>query len=126
MPTPIASDVRAQVAAYLAGECSLETFYDRFVPATWSVDPADDQELRDLVGEVHLRVAEYTHGDWTEDELRNWLRPLVQQYRALVLLLLSARPPAVRTESTAKVTHLREEGSQPRSERRQYEVAYGK
>ncbi len=125
MPTPTASDVRAQLAAYLAGECSLEAFYDWFVPATWSTDPADDLELWELVGEIHLRVAEHSDGSWTEEELRDHLRPLVRQYRASVFLVPGAHHLSVRTEATPHTIHHREEAPQLRSERRLYEVAYG-
>lgn len=78
MPTPTASDVRAHIAAYLAGECSLDEFCAWLVPATWSVDPAADQELQNIVGEVELRMAEFDHGDWSEEELRAHFARLVR------------------------------------------------
>jgi len=71
-----APEIREHLARYLTGELSLAAFQEWFVPATWELDLADDQ-LRALYGGIELALAEYTNGDWTEDELRLLLRPLL-------------------------------------------------
>lgn len=68
-----------KLACYLAGKTSLQQFDEWFVPAAWNVTPASDPEAADLVGEIYLRVAEYTNGDWDEEELKGLLRPHVNR-----------------------------------------------
>src|SRR5215469_1451233 len=73
-------NIRERLATYLANEISLSEFEDWFFPETWDVDQVDDLALLNLVYGIKLRLAEFSHGDWTEDELRSLLRPFIQQY----------------------------------------------
>lgn len=72
--------IREQLASYLAGKISLRQFEDWFFPETWDVDQFANLFLISLVYGIKLRFAEYSHGDWTEDELRRLLRPFVEKY----------------------------------------------
>ena len=69
--------LRSHLARYLSGADSLRTFDEWFVPATWDVDRAGDQATIDLTYEIILRLAEYSNGDCTEEQLKDLLRPLV-------------------------------------------------
>jgi hypothetical protein len=66
-------DIRERLAAYLASEISLGEFEDWFFSEIWDVDQVDDLDLLSLVYGIKLRLAEFSHGDWTEDELYSLL-----------------------------------------------------
>jgi len=73
-------NIRERLAAYLAQECSLREFEDWFFPETWDVDRLDDLALTNLVYGIKLRLAEFSNGDWTEDEFHSLLRPFIEKY----------------------------------------------
>jgi hypothetical protein len=73
-------NIRERLASYLAKEISLRAFEDWFVPETWDVDQLGDLALMNLVYGIKLRLAEFSHGDWTENELRSLLRPFIEQF----------------------------------------------
>ena len=56
-------------------EISLDEFQSDFVPYAWTIKQDDD--AFDLAGEVELRLAEFTSGHWTVEELRGLLESLV-------------------------------------------------
>ncbi len=62
--------IRHRLRHYLAGRISLTAFRAWFVPATWDVDDRATPRIWNLVSSIKLRMAEYTSGHWTEDELR--------------------------------------------------------
>lgn len=78
------SAIREKLSAYLAKEISLREFEDWFFPETWEADQLDNFSLMDLVYGIKLRLAEFSNGDWTEDELRGWLRPFVERYEVII------------------------------------------
>lgn len=80
MPYSLNFNIRERLAAYLAQECSLQEFEDWFFPETWDVDQAGDLALTNLVYGIKLRLAEFSNGDWTENELRSLLRPFIEKY----------------------------------------------
>ncbi len=75
---PLYLSIRERLAAYVAGRISLHEFEDWFFQKTWDVDKERDPALIDLVYQIKLNWAEFSNGDWTEDELRSMLRPLVE------------------------------------------------
>ncbi len=81
MKHPLELEIRDRLSAYLASEISLQDFEDWFFPKTWDVDKLDDPALLDPVYEIKLNWAEFSNGDWTEEELRSMLRPLVEKYK---------------------------------------------
>lgn len=101
MPSSLDSTIREKLSAYLAKEISLREFEDWFFPETWEVDQPDDFSLINLVYGIKLRLAEFSHSDWTEDELRDWLRPFVESFEVTV----NSTPPRVRVQfSTSSLT----------------------
>lgn len=81
METPAMDQIRAHLAMYLAGDCSLEAFEDWFVPHALSlVEESGDPGADELTYEIELRLAEFSHGDWTEPELKELLHPLAAQH----------------------------------------------
>jgi hypothetical protein len=83
MAQSLESQIRAHLASYVDSKCSLEAFEHWFVPnALSAVEDTDEPDLDQLIYEVELRLAEFSHGDHTEDELKELLQPLAQGQRA--------------------------------------------
>jgi hypothetical protein len=80
MPHSLDYNVREQLADYLAGKISLREFEARFFSETWDIDEIDNTDnqtlidLTNLVYAIKLRLAEFSHRDWTEAELHSMLR----------------------------------------------------
>ncbi len=71
--------IREQLAKYLSHEISLRDFKDWFFSSTWDVDRIGDPVLTDLVYDIKLDLAEFSHGDWTEEELHDLLRSYLEK-----------------------------------------------
>lgn len=81
MAPPFEKKVREAVMRYIAGLVSLRQFQEWFASQTWNVDPvAEAGDLRQLVNEIDLLLAEFSSGHWTEQELKDKLR----EYRRVV------------------------------------------
>ena len=78
MSAELELDIHNHLVRYLSGEISLDEFRDWFDPATWEVDPVGATSASQLAGEVELRLAEFSNGHLTEEDLRAKLRPLVE------------------------------------------------
>lgn len=76
----LASEIRQRLSRYLAQELSLTQFEEWFIPVAWEVSRSDEPDAVDLAGTIKLKLAEFTSGHWTEDELRGQLIPLVTRY----------------------------------------------
>jgi len=70
-----------RLVQYLDGEISLHQFEDWFVPTVWSVSRTTDAGTQALVGEIELRLAEFSNGHWTEAELRTNLEALATSHK---------------------------------------------
>jgi len=68
--------LRENLASYLAGDISLKHFSAFFVTSSWLVERLG--ETREFADEIYLRLAEFSNGDWDEDELKKILRPLLE------------------------------------------------
>ncbi len=77
MPEPTLQDVQRYLANYLNSEISLSQFRDWFDTETWDLDMQPDTSLGQMVGEIELRLAEFTSGHRTEDDLRYHLESLL-------------------------------------------------
>lgn len=77
MNEPTLQDLQSHLADYLAGTSSLPEFRDWFDVETWDLDMQPDEPLGQLVGEIELRLAEFTSGHRTEDDLRYHLESLL-------------------------------------------------
>ena len=82
MTQPLDIQIRGKLADYLAGDISLDELEDWFVPASWNVRQTGTAQAAVLVYEIELRLAEYSNDQWTEDDLRSFLRPLAETYWA--------------------------------------------
>lgn len=96
---PFDLGIREKLAKYLAEEISLSAFQEWFVPRAWNIDKRGEPGAVELVHEIELRLAEFSNGDWTEDELRTQLRPLATHYT----VYMTAAP---RTESSSPITQI--------------------
>lgn len=82
--SPLDVAVRQHLAAYLGSEIDLPAFKQWFVAHTWDVEREGNRSDIALVHDLQLRLIEFSNGDWTEDELRTLLRPVLQTYRAFL------------------------------------------
>jgi hypothetical protein len=96
---PLELEIRTRLSAYVTGKISLREFTDWFFPATWNVHKLGDLSLMDLVGEIELDWAEYTNGDWSEDELREMFKPLATQ--------LTMSPPSMQQQNGTSSRNMR-------------------
>ena len=72
--------MRSWLRRYLAGEVSLAEFAARFTQSEWNLSERDGDAEDELVYEIELRLAEFSNGDWFEQELRDLLRPVANTY----------------------------------------------
>jgi hypothetical protein len=70
-------ELQTHLSRYLSNATSLENFRDWFDDETWGLAAEPESPARQVAGEIELRIAEFTNGHLTEDELRKLLRPLV-------------------------------------------------
>lgn len=77
MPDALDQEIRTWIARYLRGGVSLDAFERWFTPATWDVESTGDAAAQGLAAVVALKLAEFSHGDLSVDELREEFRPLV-------------------------------------------------
>ena len=73
-------ELRQELARYLKGQCTLKDFEDWFVARSWNFSQNSNPSLRKLVSQIELSIAEFSNGDWTENELRQQLRILTTTY----------------------------------------------
>jgi hypothetical protein len=72
------TELRARLGGYLSGKSSLEQFREWFDSETWGLAAEPDSPLRQLAGEIELRIAEFTNRHLAEDEMKAILHPLLQ------------------------------------------------
>jgi hypothetical protein len=72
-------EIRDHLLSYVAGEISLHDFEDWFFAKTWDVDKSGDAALLDLVYQIKLDWAEFSNGDWSEQELRGMFKSLAEK-----------------------------------------------
>jgi len=81
-------EIRDHLLSYLAGEISLHDFEDWFFAKTWDIDKSGDPGLLNLVYQIKLDWAEFSNGDWSEEELRSMLKSLTER--------ITISPPPIR------------------------------
>jgi hypothetical protein len=86
MADSLSQEIDAQLQRYLRGEDSLAEFEAWLVPETWDISPQSDRSAHDLATAITLRIAEFTNGDWTEEELKRALEQLAQTAPAQITL----------------------------------------
>lgn len=78
MDTSLMTELQDRLMAYVSGQITLPQFEEWFVPSTWDAQDTDDTRLIQTRNAVDARIAEYTNRDWTEEELRDLLRPYAE------------------------------------------------
>lgn len=73
-------EMRKQVVRYLARELSIAELQVALAPLAWNADRRADPASAALAHDLDLLLAEFSHGDWSEDEIRQRLRPVVANY----------------------------------------------
>lgn len=72
-------EVYRQLIRYLTNEIPLNEFRNWFDASTWPNDEnPESYRPSDIAGEVELRLAEFSNGHWSEEELRNNFHALVR------------------------------------------------
>lgn len=74
--SPIEKEIREKLSDYLSGTLSIQAFQEWFIPATWNIEKHASENLRKLVYGVELRLAEYTNGHLSPNELKVYLKSL--------------------------------------------------
>jgi hypothetical protein len=90
MLSSIDQDIREMVARYVSGAVSLREFQEWFVPRIWNIDANGDAAGAQLANRIELLLAEYSNGDWTEEELRKKLTLYAQPLQEPLIVLREA------------------------------------
>jgi hypothetical protein len=96
MQSSLDIEIRQRLTRYLAGEISLEAFQEWFAPIAWSIPGDENWSTHELVNEIELRLAEFTSGHWTRQELGERLRLALETYTMAAM-------PEPRTSSTSEL-----------------------
>jgi hypothetical protein len=96
------TELQDHLAAYLRGEMTLRQFEEWFVPTTWDARDENDPRVELVRNIIDARIAEFTHGDWDEDELKDLLRPFVET-KVIPLAASTDGPPHLRTAVQSSV-----------------------
>ena len=75
--------IRSQVASLLRGHLCLDDFEDWLVASSWNVLQHADAEVRQAVGAIELRLAEYSSGHLDYAELVAELQALITHHPSL-------------------------------------------
>jgi hypothetical protein len=78
MTTSLEQTILRHLAAYVAGTTSLDEFEDWLIGVTWNIEQANDPAATDLAYDIELFLAEQSTENFSEAELREMLRPLVE------------------------------------------------
>lgn len=78
--------IEARLERYLRDEDSLSDFEAWLVPETWDISPQSDRAAHELATAITLRIAEFSNGDWSEEELRGALADLPRPTLSPLLL----------------------------------------
>jgi len=77
MKTSTEESIVADLKRYIAGGITIQQFDESFAEATWEVERSNEERAKKLTDEIELALAEYSNGDWTEDELRDLFRQAI-------------------------------------------------
>ena len=74
--------IQEHLSQYLNGEIQLHEFEDWFAPILWGID-TESESAREMAGEIHILISEFSRGDRTLGALREGLataiRPFAEQ-----------------------------------------------
>lgn len=89
-------EIRECLARYLGSEIALAEFQERFVPMAWDIENLGSWPTEELVSDIELALAEFSNGHWTEQQLKDLLRVVLERYTM-------AEAPEPRTSSSSAV-----------------------
>ena len=75
---PLEKSIRNHLAAYLAGNLSLNELQDWLVGATWNANESASSDAENLAYSIELVLAEYSGGYLTPDQLRSDLHEILK------------------------------------------------
>jgi hypothetical protein len=70
MSMSLTAEICGRVTEYITGTITLEQFDAWYAPETWDVRWDEDGEATAMVHAIDELLAQYTDGNWREDELR--------------------------------------------------------
>ncbi len=70
-------DMTDALDRYLTGQISVSDLQVRLAGLAWDVLIDDNSPGANVLYELELGLAEFSNGDWTEDELKGLFRPLL-------------------------------------------------
>jgi hypothetical protein len=73
-------EIRSHLIEYLLGRFSLDQLQEWLAVHTWDVHQTGLRFAQELAYTLQHRIAEYSNGDWSEDELKDLLRPLASVF----------------------------------------------
>lgn len=76
-------EIREQLIRYIAGDISLSVFREWFSQEAWNIDQRADIHTARMVHEIDLVLAEFDHGDWTEEEVKRHFTQLITESTAV-------------------------------------------
>lgn len=74
------AEIRQQVGRYLSQQIPIRELWSWTQEHFWDIDNREASETARMAHDVELLLFETAHGDWTEHELREKLRPVVSRY----------------------------------------------
>ena len=74
------NQIRELLANYLRGDISLDQFEDWLVERSWNMHRDSDGAAQKLAAAIELRLAEYSSGHLSDNDLRKELVPIVTSY----------------------------------------------
>jgi hypothetical protein len=82
-------ELRARTADYVLGRISLQQYNHWLAPFAWDLQESTDP-ARDLAMSLELRLAEFSGGSWTEQELKRELGLIAATSSAVTELTLGS------------------------------------
>ncbi len=74
MPSTLSLEIQQTLEQYLTGNITVDDLQAHLVTMVWEVEEHEAPDVVDLFHDAELSLAEFTSGDWTEEELKGLLR----------------------------------------------------
>ena len=100
------SQIREQLADYLADELSYQEFEDWLIQSSWNMHQDSSRDTQELVSDINLLIYEYLDGHIDEEKLRVALRPFVERYTTQLLFDGVGRPSSLIKRSSSSPNHV--------------------
>src|SRR5688572_22993636 len=69
-------EARHRAAEYVTGAISLSDLEMWLAPVVWALNETSDPQLRALVSSIELKIAEYTGGAWSQEQLKAFIQEI--------------------------------------------------